>query len=139
MLKILGLVVMLGVLMVGAPTFESSNQLAQAMFHDHVENVVDGLFKPKQDPLINNPTNQGHVAMNDLHSKYPNIVQNDINIAHQAVTIACVQSFEEPNNPFATGLCSETSHSILTKYLNDWGYEYLIGTSTTMPPQLVVK
>lgn len=113
--------------------------VAHSIFHENIDNLVNGLFKQEPDPIFTNPTNQGQVAMNELHAKHPNIVQNDLNIAHQAVTIACVQSFEKPNNPFATGLCSETSHNILTKYLNDWGYDYMIGTSTTLPPQLLVK
>lgn len=140
MWKGLGLTMIVAVLVLGLgpPIFERSHQ-AQAMFHDHVENAVNELFKPKPDPIFINPTNQGHVAINDLHSKYPNIVQNDINIAHQAVTIACIQSVNDPGNPFVAGLCSNSSHNILAKYLNNWGYEYLIGTSTTMPPQLVVK
>ena len=91
------------------------------MFHDHVENVVDGLFKPKQNPLIKNPTNQGHVAMNDLHSKYPNIVQNDINIAHQAVTIACVQTLRTQTIHLQQAYAVKPVTIYLTKYLNDSG------------------
>ncbi len=135
MLKFLGLVtvVMMLVLGVGGPN------LTQAVFHDHVENLgkpITDLFKPKPEPIYINPTSQSMLEINDLHSKYPNIVQEDITLAYHAISMDCLQNPDLSGNMFGAAACNLASHTVLTAYLQEWGYNYLVGTSPQMPPQL---
>lgn len=132
MLKILGLVVILGVLMVGPPT------IAYAIFHDHVENLVDDLFKQKQDPIYPYPRSDEQRIINDLHSNHPKITQEDINIAYHELSDPCIQSVENPNDREAFYGCQIASRVFLTTYLGDWGYNIMIDAPTNRPPQLYI-
>jgi hypothetical protein len=125
--------IMMLVLGVGGPN------IAQAMFHDHIENLgkpITDLFKPKPDPIFLNSVNDGQRIINDLHSKYPNITQEDVTLAYHAITMACLQDRDLSSNMFGTVACNLASHTTLIVYFDKWGYNYLVGTSPQMPPQL---